>query len=409
MADERLINVPKYSDFDEDGNRKVDLQAGGADMDLSALTGILRVTGGEAYADSTMDHIREGTTYGRVRNSLLTSGRVTRLRGGANDLTAALGGSNRVLTLGANVALNQNLRITDSPTLNDLTISTPVNIYGLSHNSFAGYVANEHLPGIDEDDMASDSNVRVPTQQSVKAYVLALVAGAGVDEFIELTDTPASYDTADIGDFVRVKSDLSGLEFAPGAGGDSYVNREDPTVDWDQIHIDSNIDGQSDNHLIDSGADFINDGVVEGSWVYNATGALAYAQVTNVAAQDLTLDANIFPDDDADRYYVWTLKGNNVWTELDLSGIIDAGATLVKIRLHAKQSATSAIIQLRAKGETGVNWQSWKPGIVDLEFWHELLVVPDGSGIIECRMVEIKAPPKTAADYFDVTVVGWWV
>jgi len=41
----------------------------------------------------------------------------------------------------------------------------------ISHDAIADYVANEHLPGIDEDDMSSDSDAHVPTQQSVKKYV----------------------------------------------------------------------------------------------------------------------------------------------------------------------------------------------------------------------------------------------
>lgn len=45
--------------------------------------------------------------------------------------------------------LDQSVKQAASPTLNDLTISTPSNIYALSHNSFADYAANRHvvLPG----------------------------------------------------------------------------------------------------------------------------------------------------------------------------------------------------------------------------------------------------------------------
>jgi len=41
--------------------------------------------------------------------------------------------------------LDQALKTTDSPTFDDLTITTPVNIYGLSHDSFTGFVSNEHV------------------------------------------------------------------------------------------------------------------------------------------------------------------------------------------------------------------------------------------------------------------------
>ncbi len=41
--------------------------------------------------------------------------------------------------------LDQALKTTDSPTFDDLTISNPSSIYSLSHDSFADYVANEHI------------------------------------------------------------------------------------------------------------------------------------------------------------------------------------------------------------------------------------------------------------------------
>lgn len=41
--------------------------------------------------------------------------------------------------------LPQDLRSAASPTFADLTLSAPVNIYSLSHDSFADFVANEHI------------------------------------------------------------------------------------------------------------------------------------------------------------------------------------------------------------------------------------------------------------------------
>jgi hypothetical protein len=41
----------------------------------------------------------------------------------------------------------------------------------LQHDNLQGVTANEHLPGIDEDDFTSNSDAHVPTQQSAKAYV----------------------------------------------------------------------------------------------------------------------------------------------------------------------------------------------------------------------------------------------
>ena len=56
------------------------------------------------------------------------------------------------LTLGNSLVITtttldtiQDIRATASPTLNDLTISSPSNIYSLSHDSFTDFVANEHI------------------------------------------------------------------------------------------------------------------------------------------------------------------------------------------------------------------------------------------------------------------------
>lgn len=53
----------------------------------------------------------------------------------------------------------------------DGTIDLVVDEANIDHDALTNFVVNEHLPGIDEDDMVSDSATNVPTQQSVKAYV----------------------------------------------------------------------------------------------------------------------------------------------------------------------------------------------------------------------------------------------
>jgi len=66
--------------------------------------------------------------------SLLSSGRVVKLaESGGQDLTVDLGATNRVLTLSANVALDQNLRTIDSPEFADIIVKSPwkdVRAYG---------------------------------------------------------------------------------------------------------------------------------------------------------------------------------------------------------------------------------------------------------------------------------------
>lgn len=59
--------------------------------------------------------------------------------------------------------------------------------------------------------------------------------------------------------------------------------------------VSGTADGDTLNHLIDSGADFVTDGVTVGDRVKNTTDT-TYGYVTAVAATDLTLNGDTFPD-----------------------------------------------------------------------------------------------------------------
>lgn len=57
--------------------------------------------------------------------------------------------------------INQDVKTTATPTFDDLTISTPVNIYALSHDSFADYVGDEHIDWTDaSDDFSTSGSIR---------------------------------------------------------------------------------------------------------------------------------------------------------------------------------------------------------------------------------------------------------
>lgn len=199
----------------------------------------------------------------------------------------------------------------------------------------------------------------------------------------------------------------SGKKVVAG-GGHSYVNRDAPAApDFEQIALDDFITAQNDFHLIDTtSGDFVNDGVKVGDWVSNATN---YAQVTAInSATDLTLDANIFPADDGARYLLWRFNGNAIWSELDLSGIIDADAVLVRVKFRSFTGSANTKFQMRKLGETDDNYSTYMPGIANAEQWGESLVAPDGSGVIEYK-TEWSGPTKQASHYLEFTVLGWWV
>lgn len=200
----------------------------------------------------------------------------------------------------------------------------------------------------------------------------------------------------------------SGKKIVAGGGGHSYVNRDAPAApDFEQIQIDDFITAQNDFHLIDTtSGDFVTDGVKVGDVVSNASN---YALVTVInSGTDLTLDTNIFPADDGARYRIWRFNGNAIWSPLDISGIIDADAVLVRVKFRSYTGDASNKFQMRTPGETDDNYSTYKPGIASAEQWGESLVVPDGSGEIEYN-TQFSGPPKDGSEYLEFTVLGWWV
>ena len=191
--------------------------------------------------------------------------------------------------------------------------------------------------------------------------------------------------------------------------GVGYVNRENPTVDHEQIYIDSNITSIATNKLIDSTATFQTWGVQAGDYVCN-TVLLTYQRVLSVDSEtQLTMDADQFPNNDGSRYYLWHLGGHQQVNELDLSGIIDAGARLVKIKIHHKTNGASSYFEMWRKGETGENKQRWTAKIANQEMWDEILVVPDASGICEYKNDDVRGEPDGTGFFFKMTIVGWWM
>jgi len=99
----------------------------------------------------------------------------------------------------------------DGPANEALATDGAGNLIWRTHDELAGFEAGEHFTMLDEDNMASDSDTQAATQQSIKAYVDAQVGG--VNEFIELTDTPANY-VGSADKFVKVNAVPDALEFA---------------------------------------------------------------------------------------------------------------------------------------------------------------------------------------------------
>jgi hypothetical protein len=148
------------------------------------------------------------TATGLTNNPDLTN--LSQIDASANpDFIGATSGDG-VLRTGSNITYTdggdfvtldtvQAISTASTPTFDALTLSTSLTLNG--------YQVTDIL---DEDDMVSDSNTALATQQSIRAYVLAQIGGN--NEFTELLDTPAAY-AGSAGYLVRVNATPDGLQF----------------------------------------------------------------------------------------------------------------------------------------------------------------------------------------------------
>ena len=109
----------------------------------------------------------------------------------------------------------------DGPANEVLGTDNSGNLVWRTHDELAGFVSSEHLAALDEDNMVSNSDTNVATQQSIKAYVDTEISGASfqpldntltalaglntsADKYIRVTGV----DTFDLRTYANVLSDI---------------------------------------------------------------------------------------------------------------------------------------------------------------------------------------------------------
>ena len=90
--------------------------------------------------DEDVTYVYNGASWSKM-STVYNHNNLSGLQGGAADQYYHLDSTE----FGYLDGQDQSVYTTSSPTFNDLTISTPSNIYNLNHDSFSGYVANEHI------------------------------------------------------------------------------------------------------------------------------------------------------------------------------------------------------------------------------------------------------------------------
>ena len=138
-----------------------DFASGVVDTALASVSG----------SDDTLASAKAIKSYVDTQVATVPTGDITAVVAGTGLSGGAISGS---ATL--NIDTGTTVDLTTSQALSNKTLTSPVINTGVSGSAI-----------LDEDDMASDSNTKLATQQSIKAYVTSQVATA--NELSELTDT----------------------------------------------------------------------------------------------------------------------------------------------------------------------------------------------------------------------------
>lgn len=90
------------------------------------------------------------------------------------------------------------------------------------------------------------------------------------------------------------------------------------------------------------------------------------------------------------------------WADLDLSGVVPAGATLVALRVLVATTASAAGLQFREKGNSNDYNVDQVDVVLNQQNFGTVFVVPSSARVVQYRAVA--STTLTA----QITVGGWW-
>lgn len=131
---------------------------------LTGFSGILQATAGVLSDSADLDDVPDGTTYGRVAATSLSNNEVAKITDAAgDDMTVALGGADRVLTVEADSTVNQDLSSDASPTFaggdfsdGNITNVGDVSLDSISSDNITGLITMAGAGGANNENLILD-------------------------------------------------------------------------------------------------------------------------------------------------------------------------------------------------------------------------------------------------------------
>ena len=217
----------------------------------------------------------------------------------------------------ASITNSDIVQLTDSQTLTNKTLTSPVLNTAISGSAF-----------LDEDDMASDSATKVASQQSIKAYVLAQVGTA--DTLQEVTDNGATTDNvitvAGLTTSGNITLNGDSDKIILGAGGDGEIY-----VDTDNLIISNTT---SDKDILFNGLD--NGSDITALTLDMSSGGMATFSNSIVATFDLKIGDNRYIGSASDPDAIRIAANGLVTFTAGLAGELTGNASTATILATAR-------------------------------------------------------------------------
>lgn len=287
-----------------------------------------------------------------------------------------------------------------SPTFVDLTLSSPSNIYALSHDSFADFVADEHFlqTAITNISTALSTGIlKVTTGTGALSSLATDITGAELEELSDGSETTL-HSHADGGTDEKVKIDAAATAGYIGAVYNDGVLRTSTVTIGGLSYTD--------------GGDYITLALAINSLAEldPPTLSMVYIPVYNTGSSTqykvLGTKFGMFVDRGDAAGSDWdetTLTKDANWHDLDCSPVVPANAKAILFYVIIEDNSADRIFRMRKNGNSNeISVSALKTQVANIDNYADFVVMCDSN-----RKVEYAASSGTWTR-IDIVIKGWW-